>query len=131
MRDEILDYLKSLKLKNFNISDELPFSNSGTAMYLKNAKRVYVDLEQVTTEPFINLFGNYSIDSEIHSVRLYFSTDAKQLPSDYSTTVSGIRLAKSVTTSENYFRRDVTSSTSFENDLMITEFEFRFTKLTT
>jgi hypothetical protein len=100
-------------------------------MYLKNVKRVFVDLEQVTNEPFIQLLGSYNVDSELHSVRLYFSTDAKQLPSDYSQTVSDIRLAKGVTTAENYFRREVNSQTSFENDLMITEFEFRFTKLTT
>jgi hypothetical protein len=130
MRTEILDYLKGLKLKNFNISDELPFSNSGTQMYLKNLKRVYVDIEQVTGEPFILLFGDYNVDSEVHSVRLYFSTDAKQLPSDYSQVASDIRLAKNITTSEKFFRKEVTSSTTFENDLMITEFEFRFTKLT-
>lgn len=130
MRTEILDYLKDLKLKNFNISDELPFSNSGTPLYLKNIKRLYVDLEQVTNEPFIQVFDNLNIDSEIHSVRLYFSTDAKQLINDYSTVVSAVRLAKNVTLNENFFRRDVTSSTSFENDLMVTEFEFRFTKLT-
>jgi hypothetical protein len=130
MRTEILDYLKGLKLKNFNISDELPFSNSGTAMYLKNLKRIYVDIEQVTGEPFILLFGDYNVDSEVHSVRLYFSTDAKQLPSDYSQVVSDVRLAKNITTSEKFFRKEVTSSTTFENDLMITELEFRFTKLT-
>lgn len=130
MREEILDYLKGLKLKNFNISDELPFSNSGTAMYLKNLKRVYVDLEQVTNEPFIQLLGDYNIDSELHSVRLYFSTDAKQLISDYGTIVSQIRAGKNVTTTEKYFRRECSSSTSFDNDLMITEFEFRFTKIT-
>lgn len=129
MRTEILDYLKSLKLKNFNISDELPFSNSGTALYLKNIKRIYVDIEQVTNEPFLNLFGNFSIDSEVHSVRLYFSTDAKQLPSDYSTVVSDIRAGKAITTLDNFYRREVLSQTSFENDLMITEFEFRFTKI--
>ena len=131
MRAEILDYLKGLKLKNFNISDELPFTTSATALYLKNIKRVYVDLEQVSNEPFIQLLGDYNINTELHSVRLYFSIDAKQLPSDYSSTVSDIRLAKGVTTTENYFRREVNNSTSFENDLMITEFEFRFTKLTT
>ena len=130
MRDEILNYLKALRFANFNVSDELPYSTSGIAIYTKNLKRIYVDLEQVSNEPFIQLFGNYNVDSEVHSVRLYFSTDAKQIPSDYSTTVSDIKLAKSVTTTEDYFRREVNSSTSFENDLMITEFEFRFTKLT-
>lgn len=130
MRAEILDYLKDLKLKNFNVSDELPFSNSGTQMYMKNLKRIYVDLEQVTNEPFIQLLNDIDIDTELHSVRLYFSTDAKQLPSDYNTVVSSIRGAKNVTTDENFHRRDVSSQTTFENDLMITEFEFRFTKIT-
>lgn len=130
MRAEILEYIKDLKLKNFNVSDELPFSNSGIAMYLKNPKRMYADLEQYSNEPFIQLFGNSSIDSEVHSVRLYFTTDAKQLPSDYSAVVSLLRGAKNVATATNYFRREVNNSTTFENDLMITEFEFRFTKLT-
>lgn len=129
MRTELLDYIKALKLKNYNVSDELPFSNSGTTLYSKNVKRIYCDLEQITSEPFLTLFGNYNIDSEVHSVRLYFTTDAKQLPSDYSTLVSQLRAAKNVTTTENFFRREVTSSTSFENDLMVTEFEFRFTKI--
>lgn len=129
MRTELLDYIKALKLKNYNVSDELPFSNSGTVMYTKNVKRIYADLEQITSEPFLQLFGDYNIDSEVHSVRLYFTTDAKQLPSDYSTLVSQIRAAKNVPTAEKFFRREVTNSTSFENDLMITEFEFRFTKI--
>lgn len=129
MRTELLDYLKALKLKNYNVSDELPFSNSGTAMYLKNIKRIYLDLEQVSNEPFIQLFGDYNIDSEVTSVRLYLSTDAKQLPSDYSTLVSQIRNAKNVPTEVRYHRREVSNSTTFENDLMITEFEFRFTKI--
>ena len=129
MRAELLDYLKALKFKNYNVSDELPFSNSGTAMFAKNVKRIYLDLEQYTNEPFIQLFGDYNIDSEVTSVRLYFTTDAKQLPSDYSTLMNQLRSAKNVPTSEKYFRREVTNSTSFDNDLMLTEVEYRFTKI--
>lgn len=129
MRTEILDYLKDQKFKNFNISDELPFSNSGTALYLKNLKRIYVDLEQTSSEPFIQTFGT-GVDSEVHTVRLYFTTDAKQLPSDYSTVVSAIKAGKGITTDMQFFRREVVNSTSYENDVMVTEFEFRFTKLT-
>lgn len=129
MRTELLNYLKDQKFKNFNVSDELPFSSSNTQLYLKNPKRIYVDLEQVTTEPFINTFGA-GVDAEVHSVRLYFTTDAKQLPSDYSTVVNAIRGGKGVTTDTQFFRRQVTNSTAFEGDLMITEFEFSFTKLT-
>jgi len=128
MRTELLAYLKDQKFKNFNVSDELPFTSSATALYLKNAKRIYVDVEQVTLEPFLQVFGT-PIDTEVFSVRLYFTTDAKQLPSDYNTVVSQIRSGKAITPEEKFFRREVTSQTTFENDLMVTEFEFRFTKL--
>lgn len=128
MRTELLNYLKDQKFKNFNVSDELPFTSSATALYMKNPKRIFVDLEQITSEPFLPTFGT-SVDAEVHSVRLYFTTDAKQLPSDYSTVVSSIRSGKNVTTDLPFFRREVTNSTTFENDVMVTEIEFRFTKL--
>lgn len=128
MRTELLAYLRDQKFKNFNVSDELPFTSSNTALYLKNVKRIYLDVEQVTLEPFLQVFGT-PIDTEVFSVRLYFTTDAKQLPSDYNTVVSQIRSGKAVSVEEKFFRREVTSQTTFENDLMVTEFEFRFTKL--
>lgn len=128
MRTELLDYLKGKKFKNYNVSDELPFTTSATALYMKNAKRIYADVEQTTTEPFLLSFGS-PVDSEVHSVRLYFTTDAKQLPTDYNSLVSDIKAGKGITTTDNFFRREVTSNTSFENDMMITEIEFRFTKL--
>lgn len=129
MRKEILSYVKGLKLKNFNVAEELPFSNSGTPLYFKNPKRIYADLEQITREPFINTFS-YPIDTEVHSVRLYFTTDAKQLLSDFNDVVSMIRAGKDVSTEENYFRREVSTGTAYENDTIVTEVEFRFTKLT-
>ena len=129
MRTELLNYLKDQKFKNFNVSDELPFSSSATALYMKNPKRIYADLEQISSEPFIATFGA-SVDAEVHSVRLYLTTDAKQLPSDYNSMVSAVRAGKNVTTDLPFFRREVTNSTSFDSDVMVTEFEFRFTKLT-
>lgn len=129
MRTELLTYLKDQKFKNFNISDELPFTSSNTALYQKNVKRVYVDVEQVSLDPLIVTFDT-PVDAEVHSVRVYFTTDAKQLPSDYSTVVSQIKAGKNVPIAEKFFRRECTTATSFENDLMLTEFEFRFTKLT-
>jgi hypothetical protein len=129
MRSEILDYLKAQQFTNFNVSDELPYSSSGIPLYMKNLKRIYVDLEQLSNEPIVQSFSS-SIDSEIHSVRLYFTTDAKQLPSNYLSVVSSIQAGKNVTTDLDYYRREVNNSTSFENDIMLTEFEFRFTKIT-
>jgi hypothetical protein len=130
MRTELIAYFKSLKLKNFGVTDELPFSNSATVMYLKNPKKIYTDLKQSTTEQVIAVLGNHGIFAEIHTVRVFFSTDAKNLPSDYETVVDQLRAGQDVTTATTYYRREVDTTTSFDGDLMITELEFRFTKLT-
>lgn len=130
MRTELVNYFKSLKLKNFGVVDELPFSNSATVMYLKNPKKIYTDLKQATSENIIPVLGNHGVFAETHIVRVFFSTDAKTLPSDYEAVVDQLKAGIDVVTSVNYYRREVDTSTSFSGDLMVTELEFRFTKLT-
>jgi len=130
MRTELITYFKSLKLKNFGVTDELPFSNSASVMYVKNPKKIYTDLKQTTSDQLIGVLGNHGIFVEIHIVRAFFSTDAKNLPSDYETVVDQLRAGQNVATTTDYYRREVDTTTSFDGDLMITELEFRFTKLT-
>ena len=129
MREELRDYIVGLRLKNYKVSDELPFSNSGTAMFLKNAKTVYVDDDQVTNEPFMQILNGTIIESEVTTVRVYLSTDAKQKPSDYANVVSGIKAWKYASANTQYFRKEIDVSTEYENDLQVTQFEFRFTKI--
>lgn len=129
MRTELMQYLKSIRLGAYGVTDELPFSNSGTPMYLKNAKKIYVDKDQVTVEQFLPTLGALNINTETNTVRVYLTTDAKNTPSDYDLAVSLIRQGKDVVTTDGNFRRTVTSSTTFENDLLVTEFEFNFTRL--
>lgn len=129
MRTELRNYIVGLKSKTFKVSDELPFSNSGTAMYLKNAKTVYVDEDQITTEPLVQTLSGNDIDSDVITARVYFSTDAKQQPSDYAVFVSQIKGWKYLVGNNEYHRRECDVTTSYENDLQVTEFEFRFTKL--
>jgi len=130
MRQELIDYFKSLKLRNFKVSDELPFSNSDRTVYLKNPKSIYTDLEQKTQEQIIPVLGNHGVFQEVHIVSVFFTTDAKNLPSDYQTVVDSLKNGKGITTTEIYFKREVDSTTSFEGDLMVTQLDFRFTKLT-
>lgn len=128
MRSDILAYIKGLKLKNFSTSDELPFS-SGTELYLKNPKRIYVDVEQVEMTAFIPLLNSPDIDQSVHTIKVYFSTDAKQLPADYAQVVSLIRLAKDSITVPHGLGKDATSTTDYVNDMLVTIIEFTFTKL--
>ena len=128
MRSDILSYIKGLKLKNFSTSDELPFS-SGTELYLKNPKKIYVDVEQVEMTAFIPLLNSPDIDQEVRTIKVYFATDAKQLPADYSQVVSLIRLAKDSIAIPHGFRKDATSNSEYVNDLLLTTIEFTFTNL--
>ena len=129
MRELILAYLKQLKLKNFTVSDELPFSNSGTEVYFKNLRRIYVDMDQYEVTAFIPLLNSPDIDQEVITVKAYFTTDAKQASAEYSQIVQLIRLAKDSIVIPHGFRKDATSITEYKNDLMLTTVEYTFTKL--
>lgn len=130
MRQDIIDYIQSLSLGSFILSQELPWTDSGTELYLKNVKRIYVDVTRYNTEPLIQTLDGMSINSDISTVGLYFSADAKQLPSNYDTVVADLRQAKDIELStQGNFRRECDVTTEFQNDLLVTQFEYRFTKL--
>ena len=130
MRQAIYDHIDSLNLGSFNLSSELPWSTSGTALYLKNLKRIYVDVDQINEDLSIAALNGLIINNETTTVRVFFACDAKQLPSNYETVVSGIRAAKNSTDIQSVTRRECDVSTSFEEDIVVTEFEFRFIKIT-
>lgn len=128
MREELKDYIVGLKMKNYKVSDELPFSNSGQPMYLKNPKTVYVDNDQTTAEVAILLLNGCEIEAQILTSTVYLATDAKQQPIDYVTLVGSIKAFKHLQTA--YFRRECDVTTEYESDLLVTRVEFRFTQLT-
>jgi hypothetical protein len=130
MRQEIIDYCQNLSLGGFTVSNELPFSDSGVALYLKNVKSIYVDIPQYATEAIIRTLDAISISDEVTTVRLYFSADAKSLPANYETLVSDLRTAKDSDTITGYARREVDVQTEFTLDMLVTQLTFRFTKLT-
>jgi hypothetical protein len=129
MRQQLIDYFKGLKLKNFKVSDELPFVSS-TNMYLKNPKTVYTDLVQKTNEQVLAVLGNHGVFQQVDTVSVYLTTDAKNLPSDYDSTIAALAEGKNVDSTADYFRREVDITTSYEGDLLQSTLEFRFTKLT-
>ncbi len=130
MRQELLDYIGDLNLGGFILSQELPFNSSGTPLYVKNPKRIYVDRTQYNVEPIVVTLDGLNVSNEIASVRVYFSADAKQLPPSYDDALNDLRAGKDAINTSGYQRRECIVNTSFEEDLMVTELEFRFTKLT-
>ena len=130
MRQEILHYINGLSLGTFSVSSELPYDQSGTALYLSNPKKIYIGNEQTSTEPLVSALDGPVIDNEVTAVSIYFSADAKQLPANYDTLVTNLRAAKNITTVTGIHRRELDAVTEFQGDLIVNSMEIRFNKVT-
>jgi hypothetical protein len=131
MRTEILDYISTLNLGSFLVSQELPWEESGQALFLKNLKKIYVDATQYQNETLITALNGLNINNETSIVRILFACDAKQTPANYDTLVSDLKSAKDITTIDGVRTRQCDVSTDIENDALVTTLEIRFTKITT
>lgn len=129
MRTEVLDYIRSLSLGNFNVSDELPREESGSPLYLKNPRRIYVDRSQFEETPVIKTLGSISVYNYAETVSVYFTVDAKLLPNNYSALVDSLLAAKDLNQAGGYNDRTASTQTEFVNDLMLTRVDLTYTKL--
>ena len=128
MRQEILDYINSLALGGFLLSTEYPFEESGTPLYEKNLKKIYVDMPAKTNEPIIQALNGLNINTQLTTIRMYFSCDAKTLPSNYEALVDDLIAAKNISTIDGLFRREAEVTTEIKSDILVTTIEIRFTK---
>ena len=131
MRTEIITYIQGLNLGTFSVSTELPYTDSGQALYIKNPKRIYVDEEQVENEPILETLNSSNVINEQESVTIYFSCDSKLLPANYDTLVTDLKAARNIDTVTNVFRRELDVSTGYDGDLLVTELTIRFNKIIT
>ena len=116
-------------LTQFAVSQELPFEQSGTALFLKNKKRIYVDeerREQTTLFPLLNATDIYQDDL---ITNVYLSVDAKNPPSQLDSVVSKILSAKANTGIVN-FGVESDYSVEEQEDVLIYNFEFRMNTIT-
>ncbi len=130
MRSLILTYLEANKTSGFGVSQNLPFDQNGTALYLQNLKTIYVDNPTTEQEPLYDTLDDCSIVSETTIVDVYVVTDAKTLPSNYDAMVTAVKGVKTDTTITGYTEKRVNVSTSYANgDQLVTQFELRYTKI--
>lgn len=130
MRDLILELVQNTDTGILAVSQELPYSVDGTALYLKNAKKIYVDLAQITRANFITTLDNQSISNITTSIKVFFSNEAKTIPGydDIVTNLASIKDSTGVR-SLGYVQRNCTSSTEYIDNMLVTTLEFEFTKI--
>lgn len=129
MRQEVLDYINSLALGGYLLSEESPWRDNAIPLYIKNLKKIYVDNVEYLSEPLIATLGTLSINQQTRTIRIYFANDAKTLPSNYDTLVEDLITVKDINLLDGTNRREADVRVSYENDVMVTEIEIRFTKL--
>jgi hypothetical protein len=113
----------------FTLTQELPWDAGGTALYLKNFKRIYVDTEQVAQEPLIDVLNGAGVVNQITTVTVRITTDAKNPPSNYQTMVNTFKAARLDSAITGVTQRTTQVTTEFVSDAQVTEFEFSFTEL--
>jgi hypothetical protein len=129
MRQEVLDYITGLALGGFLLSQEVPWSDNTIPLYIKNLKKIYVDNVEYLSEPLIATLGTLSINQQTRTIRIYFANDAKTVPSNYDTLVEDLITVKDIDLADGTNRREADVRVSYENDVMVTEIEIRFTKI--
>lgn len=128
MRNQIIEYIRELNLDNFILTVELPRDESDVPLYIKNPKRIYVDLEDYSVDPIIQTLDGIIIENEITTVNVIFACDAKVLPTNYSDVLRLLRGIKNIPM-PGRTSRTVEIERTFESDLLITDMTFTFTKL--
>lgn len=128
MRSLILTYLEANKPSGFGVSQNLPFDQNGSALYLQNLKSLYVDNPQTEQEPLYDTLDGNSIVSETTTISVYVVTDAKTLPSNYDALVTLVKGVKNISTITGFTERRAIVNTSYANgDQLVTQVELRFT----
>ena len=129
MRTQVVDELKKLALTGYTISNELPYDESGLALYLKNPKKIYVDRENTEILPLVTTLNSQDISNETTRVRAYYSIDAKQIPANYDSIISNLRSIKKTIDRAGANSREAFVTTTYEGDLLIVELEYRLTRV--
>lgn len=129
MRNSVIDKIKGLALSGLNITSEQPFDEAGTPVYIKNPKTIYVDNLNIDYDTLYSTLGGTSFSNEVNIVRIYFVTDAKNHIANYDSLVSQLKSIKETIELPGAHRRDCSVQTSYVNDKLVTELEYRLTKL--
>jgi hypothetical protein len=129
MRSEVLAYLKTINLGTYTLSDELPRDESGTPLFLKNPKKIYVDQTQHEQSPLLRTLNGNFININTQTITVVFSNDAKQLPANYDALVELVRAAESIQKDQGFNDRNSDVLTEIDNDNLITTVTLTYTKI--
>ena len=75
MRTELLTYLTAQLTDSIKTSQELPFQEGTNPLYLKNARRVYLDEPYTEQDTLLPTLGSLQINQRVTIVRWFLTVD--------------------------------------------------------
>jgi hypothetical protein len=127
MRAPLLDFLTANLTGTIKTSQELPFEQGGSANYIRNLRKVYLDEPYTEQDILFNtLDESADVNQQITYVRGYLAVDAKNRNPDLDaalTTIGAALKQADITTS---FRKEFDYTTTIDDDRVVYEFEYRF-----
>lgn len=129
IRDDLISQITTnlASYTAFNVVSDLPYDSSGTPLYQKNFKTVYIDEQEDTKTQLYRTLDQGEVFQTDTVVNAYVTVDAKNQPSDIDNVITGILNAKSVVT--NTQLNEATYETEIEDDYITYTFEYNFTNV--
>jgi hypothetical protein len=126
MRTGLLAAIKTnvAGLKDFGVSNELPWSQNGQELYLKNLKKIYVDREHLEQSILIPVLDGNDVFQNDLICEVYLAVDAKNPPSQLDSVITQILASKNNTGLVN-FGTEADYTVDKNEDVLIYTFEFR------
>jgi hypothetical protein len=125
MRTALLAYLTPALTGTIKTSNELPFEQGGSALYIKNMRKVYLDEPEVEQTELIATFDE-DVNQNITTVRGFLAVDAKNRNIDLDSALLTLALARTQADISSSFRKEFDYTTTIDDDKIIYEFEYRF-----
>lgn len=129
MRTQLLTYLTAQLTGDIKTSQELPWSEGVNPLYMKNARRVYLDEPYTEQDTLLPTLGSLQINQRTTVVRWYLTMDAKNRNSDLDSALTILGSAKDITTITGVFTRLFDYTVSIDNDRIVYEGQYRFANL--
>jgi len=127
MRTQLLSYLTANLTGTIKPSQELPFEQGGSANYLRNLRKVYLDEPYTEQDALINtLDESMEVNQLITYVRGYLAVDAKNRNADLDAALNIMSQALRQADITNSFRKEFDYTTAIDDDRVVYEFEYRY-----
>jgi hypothetical protein len=129
MRTELLTYLTAELTGSIKTSQELPFQEGTNPLYMKNARRVYLDEPYTEENDLLPTLGSLIINERIIIIRWFLTVDAKNRNTDLDSALTILGSAKDITTITGVYKRLFDYNVTIDNDRVVYEGEYRFYNL--